>query len=109
MNKVFFCDTNVLLDDPNSVDYLYENGENVVFIPYSVILELDRLKKNVNKGHLVSAVINKLLKTPVEIYRRLDFKYTTENCSDETIIDDIRDYCCNNGDKKNISMVFLIK
>lgn len=96
MSKIFFLDTNVLMDDPSSIDFLYENGENRVIIPYSVVLELDRLKKNVNKSHLVFSVIDKLKDCPAEFYKRDGFNYTTDNCSDNTILDDIKGFILKN-------------
>lgn len=93
--KTFFLDTNVLLEDPDSIDSLSDNGKNNVVIPYSVILELDRLKKNINKSHLVSTVVDRLLSDIYpkhQIYRRKDFKYSSETASDNTIIDDLNGY-----------------
>lgn len=98
MGKVFFLDTNILLEDPNSIDHLSENGENQVLIPYSCILELDRLKKNLNKSHLVTSVMDKLSsdKCPAKFIRRFDFSYSPLNTSDETILADVADYLRNN-------------
>ena len=92
MQKTFFLDSNVILDDPSSITKLYDNGDNIVIIPYSCILELDRLKNYVNKSYLVSAAVDEITKSPAIIYKRKDFKYTSDNCSDSTILDDISDY-----------------
>lgn len=98
--KIFFLDTNILLEDPDSIDYLYEDGKNRVLIPYSVILELDRLKKNLNKSHLVSSVMDKLTSDscPAELCRRGDFRYSPDIASDGTILDDISAFLKGNDD-----------
>lgn len=104
MKKTFFLDTNVLLEDPDSIDHLSENLENQVIIPYSVILELDRLKSNVNKSHLVSMVMDKLFTDgcPAKLFRRKDFGYSPTNSSDETILADVKEYIKGHDSEKII-------
>ena len=92
LKKTFFVDTNILLEDSTSLDKLYDNGENEVVVPYSCILELDRLKGNPGKSYLVSAAVDGILKSKALIYKRSDFKYSPENCSDTTIIQDVFSY-----------------
>ena len=92
MKKTFFVDTNVALEDFTSFDKLYDNGENDVIIPYSCILELDRLKGNPSKSYLVSAAVDGIINSKAQIYKRSDFKYSPENCSDSTIIQDVFSY-----------------
>ena len=106
MNKIFVVDTNVLIDDPTSVDKLSEFETNEVIIPYSVILELDRLKSNINKAHLVSAVISKITESPfVQIFKRPSFRYSSDKCSDDTIIDDVSVLISERGKKEDIVFV----
>ncbi len=45
-NRRVIIDTNVLLEDPNSLVRLRNGDENSVFIPYHVLLELNKIKKN---------------------------------------------------------------
>ena len=92
MKKNFILDTNVLLDSPTSIQELYDNGDNEVVIPYSCILELDRLKSNPSKSYLVSAAVDGINNSKALIYKRSDFKYSPESCSDSSIISDVASY-----------------
>ena len=60
MRKNYVVDTNVLLDNPESIDILINGEENNVYIPYHVILELDKLKKNDKISHIIPEIINKI-------------------------------------------------
>ena len=50
-------DTNVLLDDPEALFKLRNGSENHIFIPYHVLLELDKFKKDPRLGHIVAKVV----------------------------------------------------
>ncbi len=56
--KHYILDTNVLLENPKSIIKLCDNGENAVIIPYAVLLELDKLKKDSRVGHLVAQAVD---------------------------------------------------
>ena len=43
--KQYIIDTNVLLEDPDAIFKLHNGNQNNVFIPYHVLLELDKFKK----------------------------------------------------------------
>ncbi len=58
--KHFVVDTNVLLEDPECLHRLRNGAENEVFIPYHVLLELNKFKKDPRLGHIVSKVVNTL-------------------------------------------------
>jgi len=62
MKKNYVLDTNVLLEDPNCIEILRNGGENGIGIPFHVILELDRLKKEPRLAHLVSAAVDAIRK-----------------------------------------------
>jgi PhoH-like ATPase len=62
--KQYIIDTNVLLEDPQAVFKLRNGNENSVYIPYHVLLELDKLKKNSKLGHIVARVIKNLIDHP---------------------------------------------
>jgi len=62
--KSYIVDTNVLLDDPTSLVKLRNGNENRVFIPYHVLLELNKFKKDPRLGHIVSKVIQHLTDYP---------------------------------------------
>ena len=55
--KQYIIDTNVLLEDPDALFKLRNGNENSIFIPYHVLLELDKLKRNSKLGHIVARVI----------------------------------------------------
>jgi PhoH-like ATPase len=58
--KNYIVDTNVLLDDPGALFKLRNGNENHIFIPYHVLLELNKFKKDPRLGHIVSKVIQHL-------------------------------------------------
>ncbi len=64
LTKNYVVDTNVLLDDPDALLKLRNGNENKVFIPYHVLLELNKFKKNPKLGHLVSRVVTHLSAMP---------------------------------------------
>ncbi len=63
-SKAYVVDTNVLLDDPNALFKLRNGNENHVFIPYHVLLELNKFKKDPRLGHIVAKVITHLSEHP---------------------------------------------
>ena len=62
--KNYVVDTNVLLDDPNALYKLRNGDENKIFIPYHVLLELNKFKKDPRLGHIVAKVIHHLSDHP---------------------------------------------
>lgn len=58
MKKSYVLDTNVLLEDPNCISTLRNGEDNDIAIPFNVILELDKLKKEPRLKHLVSKAID---------------------------------------------------
>ncbi len=62
--KNYVIDTNVLLDDPCALLKLRNGNENKIFIPYHVILELNKFKKDPKLGHIVAKVIEVLIDNP---------------------------------------------
>lgn len=63
-SKAYVVDTNVLLDDPGALFKLRNGNENHVFIPYHVLLELNKFKKDPRLGHIVAKVIGHLSDHP---------------------------------------------
>lgn len=60
--KNFVLDTNVLIENPECILNLRNGEENNIFIPYHVLLELNSLKTNPRLRHIVSRVVDTLLK-----------------------------------------------
>lgn len=59
--KNYILDTNVLIENPNSVQALRNGNENSIFIPYHVLMELETLKNTPKLRHIVSKVITNLI------------------------------------------------
>jgi len=64
IQKQYIIDTNVLLEDPDALVKLRNGNENTVYIPYHVLLELDKFKKNSKLAHIVARVITYLIENP---------------------------------------------
>lgn len=60
MKKNYVLDTNVLLDNEKCIEILRNGEENNIYIPATVIEELDKLKRNKRKRHQVTRAINVL-------------------------------------------------
>ncbi|MFH0891216.1 MAG: PhoH family protein [Candidatus Falkowbacteria bacterium] len=62
--KTYIVDANVLLEDPESLFKLRNGNQNDVFVPYHVLLELDKKKKEPRLGHIVARVVQILKENP---------------------------------------------
>lgn len=60
--KNFVLDTNVLIENPKCITALKNGVENNVYIPYTVLTELDKLKRDPRIGHIVSQAVHSILK-----------------------------------------------
>ena len=61
MKKNYVLDTNVLLENENCIEILRNGEENDIFIPATVIEELDKLKRDRRKRHQVTRAISALI------------------------------------------------
>ena len=92
MQKKYILDTNVLLNDPDCIERLHNGNENLIFIPKHVMLELDYLKKDIKKRHLVINAINSIIENK-DIINFLETHYISERFKDRTdafILDEIK-------------------
>ncbi|MGE0087071.1 MAG: PhoH family protein [Desulfococcaceae bacterium] len=90
--KHYVIDTNVLLEDPAALFKLRNGNENRIYIPYHVLLELGKFKKNPRLGPVVSQVIENLSDHPDQ-FRILEPAGIAEPFSqlvDHFILDEIR-------------------
>jgi PhoH-like ATPase len=62
--KQYVVDTNVLLEDPNALLKLRNGNENSVYIPYHVLLELNKFKKDARLGHIATQAIRIISEDP---------------------------------------------
>ena len=60
MKKNYILDTNVLLENEKCIEILRNGDENNIFIPATVIEELDKLKGNKRKRHQVTRAVEAL-------------------------------------------------
>jgi len=88
--KHFVLDTNVLLENPKSIAALRNGQENQIYIPYTVLAELDGLKKDPRIGHVVSQAVRAILvDDDVNIFPP-DFALTlTDSVMDDRILKEI--------------------
>lgn len=67
MKKNYVIDTNVFLEDADCIRILRNGEENKVFIPETVLNELDKLKKDVKTRPYVSKAVEKLIEYKDEV------------------------------------------
>lgn len=89
MSKTYYIDTNILIEDPNCVNQLSENGENQAIIPFSVIIELDELSKSKHAKAAKRAIL--ALEECYELFQITPPKTIREHTwsKDKRIADDI--------------------
>jgi PhoH-like ATPase len=91
--KHYVIDTNVLLEDPEALFKLRNGTENTVYIPYHVLLELNKLKKDPRLGTIATTVIQNLSQHP-DTYEFLKAGTIARSFSDLVdihILDEIRE------------------
>lgn len=93
MKKQFIVDTNVLLEDPKALLQLRNGIENDVFIPYHVLLELNKFKKDPRLGHIVARVVKVLSEHPdaFKILKAGKIADAFDSHVDNFILDEITD------------------
>ena len=91
MHKNFVLDTNVLLENPKSIRALRNGNENRIILPYTVLEELDRLKRDQRLSHLVSQTVRELeADQSIVFLHPLDRESVDGFNSDDRIIEEIR-------------------
>jgi len=58
--KSYFIDTNILIDNPDAVQLLSDNGQNKVLLSYNILNELDKLKRDPKLNHTVAQGVKNL-------------------------------------------------
>lgn len=90
--KHYVVDTNVLLEDPNALFKLRNGNENTIHIPYHVLLELGKFKKDPRLGHIASKAIHHISEFP-EHFKLLRADHVADSFSnqvDNHILEEIR-------------------
>jgi len=92
IQKQYIIDTNVLLEDPDALFKLRNGNENAVYIPFHVLLELDKFKKNAKLAHIVARVIKYLIENPeqYQILNSNDIAPKYAKVVDNYILDEIQ-------------------
>jgi len=90
--KQYVVDTNVLLEDPNALFKLRNGNENVVYIPYHVLLELNKFKKDPRLGHIATQAILNISQYPEQfiLLKTDQIAKSFSNQVDNHILDEIR-------------------
>lgn len=109
MKKVYVVDTNVLLEDEFAIETLRNGLENKVYIPYSVINELDGLKKDIKKRDLVFKAIEQITKNYEHIEVCRDKTDQQHNTGDESILNDLLTVISENPILVSNDKIFRIK
>jgi len=94
MKKNYILDTNVLIENPQSVLTLRNGDDNNIFIPYHVLIELNQLKTNNRVRHIVSKVVDVLLEHRDKItfiHNDSSISPFTEEIVDNYILKEIKD------------------
>jgi len=91
--KHYIVDTNVLLEDPNALFKLRNGNENSIYLPYHVLLELNKLKKDQRLGHTVTEVVQNLSSYPgdFKILKAKTIARSFSNLVDSHILKEIRE------------------
>jgi len=90
--KHYVVDTNVLLEDPNALFKLRNGNENTIYIPYHVLLELNKFKKDPRLGHIANKAIHHISEFP-EHFKLLKTDHVADSFSnqvDNHILEEIR-------------------
>lgn len=88
--KHFVLDTNVLIENPKCIAALRNGQENLIYIPYTVLTELDGLKKDPRIGHIVSQAVRAILHDEQVNIFPPDFALTlTDAVMDDRILKEI--------------------
>ena len=90
--KHYIVDTNVLLEDPKAPFKLRNGNENTVYIPYHVLLELNRFKKDPRLGHIATEAIRNISDYPehVKLLKTDSIAKSFSNQVDNYILEEIR-------------------
>lgn len=90
-HKNYVLDTNVLIENPQSIDILRNGSENNIFIPYHVLMELNKLKKDQRLAHIIAKVIESLdqNKEHVQIIRNDQLATSYTDIADNYILSEI--------------------
>jgi PhoH-like ATPase len=89
-SKNFVLDTNVLIENPKCIAGLRNGNENVIHIPYTVLTELDTLKRDGRIGHVVAQAVTSILDDPkINIFQPNGHDFPPDMAADDRILREI--------------------
>ncbi|MDO9084353.1 MAG: PhoH family protein [Humidesulfovibrio sp.] len=89
-SKNFVLDTNVLIENPKCIAALRNGNENVIHIPYTVLTELDSLKRDNRIGHVVAQAVTSIIEDhKVHIFPPNGHNFTPDMSPDDRILREI--------------------
>jgi PhoH-like ATPase len=92
MQKNYILDTNVLIDNPSCIRTLRNGMENRVILPYTVLRELDKLKREPRVAHIVAQAIAALQDDPDILFLPPKaFVDADKKSGDDLILDELKD------------------
>lgn len=90
MKKNYIVDTNVLLDNPDCIKILRNGEENEIYIPYIVLLELQKLKSEKRLSYIVSQALTSIEESDFIHFIKSENVTYESNKNDLIIIEDIK-------------------
>jgi PhoH-like ATPase len=88
--KHFVLDTNVLIENPKCISTLRNGQDNQIYVPYTVLTELDKLKKDPRIGHIVAQAVRAILEDDAVNVFPPDFaKDLDDECYDDRILKEV--------------------
>jgi PhoH-like ATPase len=91
MQKNYVLDTNVLIENPYCIRALRNGQENRIILPYTVLRELDKLKREPRVSHIVAQAIAALQDDPAIEFLPPRMVPDSESASgDDLILDELK-------------------
>lgn len=88
--KNFILDTNVLIENPHSLSTLRNGNENQIILPYTVLEELDELKKNQRVAHIVAQILSMIQDdTSIVLLKPVPATQELHSSNDDRILDEV--------------------
>lgn len=95
MQKNYVLDTNVLIENPLCITSLRNGQENRIILPYTVLRELDKLKREPRVSHIVAKAISVLQDDPDIIFLPPKVFDNGDGYGDDHILEELKDAAFN--------------
>ncbi len=91
MQKNYVLDTNVLIENPLCIKSLRNGQENRIILPYTVLRELDKLKREPRVSHIVAKAIAILQEDPEIVFLPPKAFDNGDGHGDDHILEELKD------------------